>query len=125
MSINAADGTESDCKNLTGSHPAVIGVDTLSFLGYEGKMNDRVVAMEFRIRYQNRCENLAFNYLFAIVALVLATVFNCDFRPLFFLLGLARRKSAWRYSIVLNSLPFIGILLFFVEWSAVSLRLNL
>ena len=40
VSINAADGTESDCKNLTGSHPAIVGVDTLSFLGYEGKMND-------------------------------------------------------------------------------------
>ena len=35
VSINVTDGTESDCKNLTGSHPAVAGIDTLSFLGYE------------------------------------------------------------------------------------------
>ena len=45
VSINATDGTESDCKNLTGSHPAIVGIDTLSFLGYEGKMNDRTVAL--------------------------------------------------------------------------------
>ena len=42
VSISTADGTESDCKNLTGSHPAVVGVDTLSFLGYEGKLNDLI-----------------------------------------------------------------------------------
>ena len=42
VSITDTDGTESDCKNLTGSHPAVVGVDTLSFLGYEGKMNDLI-----------------------------------------------------------------------------------
>lgn len=42
VSIEAKDGTESDCRNLTGSHPAVVGVDTLSFLGYEGKMNDLI-----------------------------------------------------------------------------------
>ncbi len=46
VSINAADGTESDCKNLTGSHPAIVGVDTLSFLGYEGKMNDLVTVVK-------------------------------------------------------------------------------
>ena len=42
VSINETDGTESDCKNLTGNHPAIVGVDTLSFLGYEGKMNDLI-----------------------------------------------------------------------------------
>ena len=42
VSVSANDGTESDCKNLTGCHPAVVGVDTLSFLGYEGKMNDLI-----------------------------------------------------------------------------------
>lgn len=46
VSINAFDGTESDIKNLTGSHPAVVGIDTLSFLGYEGKMNDLVAAVK-------------------------------------------------------------------------------
>ena len=42
VSISTTDGTESDCKNLTGSHPAVVGVDTLGFLGYEGTMNDLI-----------------------------------------------------------------------------------
>ncbi len=46
VSIKATDGTESDCKNLTGSHPAIAGVDTLSFLGYEGKMNDTVMVVK-------------------------------------------------------------------------------
>ena len=46
VSIDAADGTESDVKNLTGSHPAVIGIDTLGFLGYEGKMNDLVTVVK-------------------------------------------------------------------------------
>ena len=46
VSINATDGTESDCKNLTGSHPAIVGVDTLSFLGYEGKMHDLVTVVK-------------------------------------------------------------------------------
>ena len=46
VSISVTDGTESDCKNLCGSHPAVVGVDTLSFLGYEGKMNDLVMAVK-------------------------------------------------------------------------------
>ena len=46
VSISVADGTESDCKNLCGSHPAVVGVDTLSFLGYEGKMNDLVMVVK-------------------------------------------------------------------------------
>ena len=46
VSIGAQDGTESDVKNLTGSHPAVVGIDTLSFLGYEGKMNDLVTVVK-------------------------------------------------------------------------------
>ena len=46
VSINVTDGTESDCKNLTGSHPAVAGIDTLSFLGYEGKMSDLVTVVK-------------------------------------------------------------------------------
>lgn len=41
-SIKVADGTESDIKTLVGSHPAIVGVDTLSFLGYEGKMEDLI-----------------------------------------------------------------------------------
>ena len=46
VSINVADGTESDIKNLTGKQPAVVGIDTLSFLGYEGKMNDLVTVVK-------------------------------------------------------------------------------
>ena len=46
VSIKAADGTESDVKNLTGSHPAVVGIDTLSFLGYEGKMNELITVVK-------------------------------------------------------------------------------
>ena len=32
VTISNTDGTESDCRNLCGKHPAVVGVDTLSFL---------------------------------------------------------------------------------------------
>lgn len=46
VSISAADGTESDCKNLCGSHPAIVGIDTLSFLGYEGNMNDLITVVK-------------------------------------------------------------------------------
>ena len=46
VSIAAVDGTESDVKNLTGSHPAVVGIDTLSFLGYEGKMHDLIAVVK-------------------------------------------------------------------------------
>ncbi len=42
VSIRTHDGTESDIKNLTGSHPAVVGVDTLAFTGYEGNLLDLV-----------------------------------------------------------------------------------
>ena len=46
VSIESFDGTESDCKNLCGSHPAIVGVDTLSFLGYEGNMSDLVTVVK-------------------------------------------------------------------------------
>ena len=46
VSIEATDGTESDCKNLCGSHPAIVGVDTLSFQGYEGNMSDLITVVK-------------------------------------------------------------------------------
>ena len=46
--------------------------------------NDRVVALKFCIRDQNRCENLAFSYLFSVVAIVATAIFNCDFRHIWF-----------------------------------------
>ena len=46
ISISVNDGTESDCKNLCGSHPAIVGIDTLSFLGYEGTMNDIITVVK-------------------------------------------------------------------------------
>lgn len=36
ISIENKDGTDSDCKRLTGCMPAVVGIDTLSLTGYEG-----------------------------------------------------------------------------------------
>ncbi|MCR5594096.1 MAG: glycoside hydrolase family 26 protein [Saccharofermentans sp.] len=42
VSIKVHDGTESDVKNLVGKHPAVVGIDTLSFFGYEGNMEQLV-----------------------------------------------------------------------------------
>ena len=42
VSIKAHDGSESDVKNIMGAHPMVIGVDTLSFSGYEGEFDDTV-----------------------------------------------------------------------------------
>lgn len=42
ISITAKDGTESDIKNLTGKHPAIVGIDTLSFFGYEGQFDNSV-----------------------------------------------------------------------------------
>ena len=36
VSIDVKDGTDSDCKRLTGKMPAVVGIDTLSLTGYEG-----------------------------------------------------------------------------------------
>ena len=36
ISIENRDGTDSDCKRLTGRMPAVVGIDTLSLTGYEG-----------------------------------------------------------------------------------------
>lgn len=46
VSIDITDGTESDCKNLTGMHPAIVGVDTLSFQGYEGNYNDLITVVK-------------------------------------------------------------------------------
>jgi len=46
VSIKATDGSESDCKNLTGKQPAIVGIDTLSFLGYEGKMADLIMVVK-------------------------------------------------------------------------------
>ncbi len=42
ISIDVHDGTDSDVKRITGRMPAVVGIDTLSFLGYEGKMHDLI-----------------------------------------------------------------------------------
>ncbi|MBR1798030.1 MAG: hypothetical protein IJ757_08510 [Clostridiales bacterium] len=42
VSIKAADGSESDIKNLTGRHPSIVGIDTLSFYGYEGDYDQLV-----------------------------------------------------------------------------------
>lgn len=42
VSISLHDGTESDVKNICGKQPAVVGIDTLSFLGYEGNMTDLI-----------------------------------------------------------------------------------
>ncbi|MCQ2515538.1 MAG: glycoside hydrolase family 26 protein [Saccharofermentans sp.] len=42
VSIKEHDGTESDVKNLVGKHPKVVGIDTLSFFGYEGTMDQLV-----------------------------------------------------------------------------------
>lgn len=36
ISIDRFDGTDSDVKRISGTHPAVVGIDTLSFTGYEG-----------------------------------------------------------------------------------------
>lgn len=42
VSLKAHDGTESDVKNLVGRHPAIVGIDTLSFYGYEGSYDDLI-----------------------------------------------------------------------------------
>lgn len=42
ISISNCDGTESDIKNLVGKHPAVVGIDTLSFYGYEGNFDQLI-----------------------------------------------------------------------------------
>lgn len=46
VSIKAHDGSESDVKNIMGAHPMVIGVDTLSFSGYEGEFDDTVKVVQ-------------------------------------------------------------------------------
>jgi len=38
ISIDRFDGTDSDVKRVCGKHPAVIGIDTLSFTGFEGTL---------------------------------------------------------------------------------------
>ena len=42
VSVDTFDGSSSDIKNLTGKQPAVAGIDTLSFYGYEGQMDDLI-----------------------------------------------------------------------------------
>ena len=42
VSLDNTDGSRSDIKNLLGKHPAVVGIDTLSFNGYEGTMLELV-----------------------------------------------------------------------------------
>ena len=42
VSVKNTDGSESDIKNLLGRHPALAGIDTLAFRGYEGNMLDLV-----------------------------------------------------------------------------------
>jgi mannan endo-1,4-beta-mannosidase len=42
ISLHAKDGTDSDVKRICGSHPAVVGMDTLSLLGYEGRMEQTI-----------------------------------------------------------------------------------
>lgn len=46
VSVKTKDGSESDIKKLTGKHPAVVGIDTLSFYGYEGKYNELVTLVK-------------------------------------------------------------------------------
>ena len=38
ISIDRADGTDSDIKRISGKHPAVAGIDALSFTGFEGTL---------------------------------------------------------------------------------------
>lgn len=42
ITITEKDGSQSDVKNLCGRHPAIVGIDTLSFFGYEGNFEDTV-----------------------------------------------------------------------------------
>ena len=42
ISIDRFDGTDSDVKRISGTHPAVVGIDTLSFTGYEGEFSQAV-----------------------------------------------------------------------------------
>lgn len=42
VSITAKDGSDSDVKRISGSHPAVVGIDALSLTGYEGNFDDTV-----------------------------------------------------------------------------------
>jgi len=42
ISIDRSDGTDSDIKRVCGTHPAVAGIDTLSFTGFEGNFSQAV-----------------------------------------------------------------------------------
>ena len=42
ITITAKDGTQSDIRNLTGRHPGIVGIDTLSLTGYEGNREELV-----------------------------------------------------------------------------------
>jgi len=42
ISIERFDGTDSDIKRICGLHPAVVGIDTLSFTGFEGTLSQAV-----------------------------------------------------------------------------------
>ena len=42
VSIKKTDGSDSDIKRISGSHPAVVGIDALSLTGYEGAFDDTV-----------------------------------------------------------------------------------
>lgn len=42
VSINKADGSESDVKNAVGSHPGIVGIDGLSLFGSEGTYDQSV-----------------------------------------------------------------------------------
>lgn len=46
ISIDRFDGTQSDVKRICGSHPAVVGLDTLSFTGYEGTLRQSVLVTQ-------------------------------------------------------------------------------
>lgn len=43
ISINRHDGSDSDIKRISGKHPAIAGIDTLSFTGYEGTLPQAVL----------------------------------------------------------------------------------
>jgi len=46
ISIDRHDGSQSDVKMICGSHPAVIGLDTLSLTGFEGALQQSVAATQ-------------------------------------------------------------------------------
>lgn len=42
ISLRTKDGTDSDVKRISGSHPAVVGIDALSLFGPEGQMEQTI-----------------------------------------------------------------------------------